>query len=130
MAKTTAKASVASKKASLVPTSFGDKFIRFNLSLATPALKAEFPGYTDVRITSYIGGYSYINLGTKRDDTIESVKKTAKEMKAFLTTHNLQNIVDTKIFGQARQIVGQRDRNPEKALEAAKTFETSRLTIA
>lgn len=104
MATATTKASAtrASKaaKASLIPTSFGSngKFIRYNLKLATAALKKEFPGYDDVRLTTYIGGHTYINLGSERDDSIAPVVKTASQMKEFLAKHGLQNVTDASVF--------------------------------
>lgn len=132
MANATSKASAtrASKAlASLVPTSFGTngKFIRYNLKLATAALKKEFPGYDEVRLTTYIGGHTYINMGATRDDSVAPVVKTATQMKEFLAKHNLQNVVDASVFGTSRQIVGQKSKNPSKVAELQAKFDASRI---
>lgn len=125
------KASVAAKSASLVPTSFGSngQFIRYNLKLATPALKKEFPGYDEVRITAYIGGHSFIQPGATRDDSVDPVIKKSAEMKAWLAKHNLQDITNNHVFGVSRQIVGQKSKNPAKVAELAAEFNASRATI-
>ncbi len=133
MANATSQASAtrASKaaKASLIPTSFGSngKFIRYNLKLATPALKKEFPGYDEVRITTYIGGHSYINLGSTRDDSIAPVVKTASQMKEFLGKHSLQDVTNASVFGTSRQIVGQKSKNPSKVAELQAKFDAARI---
>ena len=128
---TTTKASVASKKASLVPTSFGSngKFIRYNLKLATVALKKEFPGHDEVRLTTYIGGHTYINLGSQRDDSVAPIVKTASEMKSWLAKHNLQDVTNASTFGTSRQIVGQKSKNPSKVAELQAKFDAARASI-
>lgn len=125
------KASVAAKSASLVTASFGSngQFIRYNLKLATPALKKEFPGYEDVRITAYIGGHMFIQPGTTRDDTVAPIVKKSADSKVWLAKHNLQDITNNHTFGISRQIVGQKSKNPAKAAELTAEFNSSRATI-
>lgn len=135
MATTTSKAtkaSVAAKSASLVPTSFGSnwQFIRYNLKLATPALKKEFPGYDEVRITAYIWGHMFIQPGATRDDSIAPTVKKAADSKVWLAKHGLQDITNNHVFGVSRQIVGQKSKNPSKVAELTAEFNSARATVA
>lgn len=129
--RTATKASVASKTASLVPTSFwsNGQFIRFSLPLTTAALKKEFPGYDTVRVTAYIWGHAFYQPGATRDDSIEPVVMKAAEHKAFLAKHGLQDITNNHVFGVSRQIVGQKSKNPAKVAELQAEFNASRATI-
>lgn len=129
--RTATKASVASKTASLVPTSFGTngQFIRYRLDLVTPALKAAFPGHDTVRVTAYIGGHAFYQPGATRDDSIEPVVMKAAEHKAFLAQHKLQDITNNHVFGVSRQIVGQKSKNPAKVAELQAEYNGARATI-
>lgn len=125
------KASVAAKSASLVPTSFwqNGQFVRFSLKLATPALKKEFPGYDEVRVTSYIGWHAFYQPGATRDDSVEPIVMKSAEHKKFLAKHNLQDITNNHVFWISRQCVWQKSKNPAKAAQLTAEFNSSRAVI-
>ena len=77
-------------------------------------------------MTTYIGGHTFINVGAEKDESIPAIIKTAAEMKAFIAKHDLQDITVPHNFWVSRQIIGMKNRNPEKAQQMTAEYETFR----
>lgn len=110
-------------KTKLTPVSFSSdsKRIGYKLPITTAALKKNFPGVDEVRITAYISGNIYINSGARGSADEETLYLSKAEASAWLKKNKLPNITEPKVFGASRQIVA--SKNTTDANKQAKLAE-------